>query len=106
MDPHKNLVPLQYGPYTITKVAVGENDFKLSIPPFLGFHLVFNANLLRPYFFPLLDTSKVAEKLAPMELNHDFLEQDRVDQIMGTNIKGTCYQNIQFYRVNKVGKLH
>jgi hypothetical protein len=37
--------PLLYGPYTITKV-VGENDFELSIPPFLGLHLVFNVELL------------------------------------------------------------
>jgi hypothetical protein len=54
-DPIKS-IPLHYGLYTITK-AVGDNDFELNIPPFLGLHPVFNVDLLRPYFPPLLDTS-------------------------------------------------
>jgi hypothetical protein len=58
--PHRKLLPLLYGPYTITK-AVGDNSFELNIPPFLGMHLVFNVDLLFPYFPPLLDTSEVAE---------------------------------------------
>ena len=62
--PHRKLCPLHYGPYNITK-AVGENAFELSIPPFLGLHPVFNVELLRPYFPPLLDTSDVAEHLEP-----------------------------------------
>ena len=58
--PHRKLRPLQYVPYTITK-AVGNNAFELSIPPFLGLHLVFNVDRLRPYFPPLLDTYDIAE---------------------------------------------
>jgi hypothetical protein len=56
--PHRKLHPLYYGSYTITKV-VGDNSFELNIPPFLGLHPVFNMDLLRPYFPPLLDTSEV-----------------------------------------------
>jgi hypothetical protein len=62
--PHMKLRPLYYGPYTVTKV-VGENYFELNIPPFLGFHPVFNVDLLQPYFPPLLDTSEVATQLTP-----------------------------------------
>jgi hypothetical protein len=58
--PHRKLCPLHYGPYTINK-AMGNNDFELNIPPFLGLHPVFNVDLLRPYFPPLLDTLEVAE---------------------------------------------
>ena len=79
---------LLYGPYTITK-AVGDNDFELSIPPFLGLHPVFNVELLRPYFAPLLDTSDVAEQLTPAELNPDCMEQATIDQIMDRHVKGT-----------------
>jgi hypothetical protein len=61
------------GPYTITK-SMGENDFELSIPPFLGLPLVFNVELLRPYFPPLLDTLEVAKKLTPKKLNPYYLE--------------------------------
>jgi hypothetical protein len=71
--PHRKLHPLCYGPYTITKV-VGDNSFELNIPPFLGLLPVFNVDLLRPYFPPLLDTSKVAEQMTPTELNLDFLQ--------------------------------
>ena len=35
---------------------------------FLGLHLVFNVDLLRPYFPPLLDTSKVVEKLTKLPI--------------------------------------
>jgi hypothetical protein len=59
IGPHQNIHPLLYGPYTITKV-VGDKDFELKIPPFLGLHPMFNVDLLRPYFPPLLDTSEVA----------------------------------------------
>jgi hypothetical protein len=71
--PHRKLHPLCYGPYTITK-AMGDNSFELNIPPFLGLHPVFNVDLLRPYFPPLLDTSEVAEQLTPIELNPDCLQ--------------------------------
>jgi hypothetical protein len=53
---------------------MGDNDFELNIPPFLGLHLVFNVDLLRPYFPPLLDTSEVAEQLTPIELNPDYIQ--------------------------------
>jgi hypothetical protein len=63
-DPIGSIFPLYYGSYTITK-AMGDNYFELNIPPFLVLHPVFNVDLLRPYFPPLLDTSDVAEKLTP-----------------------------------------
>jgi hypothetical protein len=82
---------------------VGDNDFELSIPPFLGLHPVFNVDLLRPYFPPLLDTSEVAEQLTPTELNPDCMEQETIDWIMDTQVKGTHQQKIQLYRVVKAG---
>ena len=101
--PHRKLRPLRYGPYTITK-AVGDNAFELSIPPFLGLHLVFNVDRLRPYFPPLLDTSDVAEQLTPTDLNPDCMEQATADRIMETQIKNTRQQKIQLYRVVKASQ--
>jgi hypothetical protein len=68
---------------------MGSNAFELNTPPFLGMHPVFNVDLLRPYFQPLLDTSEIAEQLTPIELNHDYMEQESTDQIVDTQIKGT-----------------
>jgi hypothetical protein len=62
--PHQKLLPLCYGLYTITKY-VGDNAFELNIPPFLGLHPVFNVDILRPYFSPLLDTSKIKKQMKP-----------------------------------------
>ena len=102
--PHRKLCVLQYGLYTFTKV-VGNNSFKLSIPPFLGLHPVFNVGRLRPYLPPLLDTSDIAEQLTPIELNPDCMEQATTDCIMHMKIKNTCQQKIQLYRVVKFGQL-
>jgi hypothetical protein len=63
-EPHRKLFPLQYGPYIITK-DMGIHYFELNTPPFLGMHLVLNVDLLRPYFPPLLNSSKIAEQLTP-----------------------------------------
>jgi hypothetical protein len=57
---HRKLYPLLYENYTITKV-VGNNGFELNTTPFLGLHLVFNVDLLWPYFPQLFDTSEIAE---------------------------------------------
>ena len=91
-------------PYTITKV-VGENAFELSIPPFLGLHLVFNVELLRSYFPPLLDTSEVVEKLSPIEINIEFIAKALVHWIMYTRMKGTRQKNMYLYQVVKLGQL-
>jgi hypothetical protein len=100
--PHQKLLPLRYGPYTITKV-VGSNAFDLNTPPFLGLHPVFNVDLLRPYFPPLLDTLEIAEQMKPIELNLDYVEHASTDQIVDTQVNGTHQQRIQLYRVVKVG---
>jgi hypothetical protein len=82
---------------------VGDNDFELSIPPFLGLHPVFNVDLLQPYFPPLLDTSEIVEQLKLTKLNLDCMEHETIDQIMDTQVKGTLQQRIQLYRVVKAG---
>jgi hypothetical protein len=83
IGPHQKLYPLCYGPYTITEV-VGSNAFELNTPPFLGLHPVFNVDLLRPYFPPLLDTSDIAEQLTPTKLNPKCMEKASTDQIVDT----------------------
>jgi hypothetical protein len=73
---------------------MGDNYFELNIPPYLVLHLVFNVDLLGPYFPPLLDTSEVVEQLTPTELNPDFIQHASNDHIVDTKIKGTQQQRI------------
>jgi hypothetical protein len=76
---------------------VGDNYLDLNIPSFLGLHLMFNMDLLRPYFPPLLDTSDIEEKMTAIELNPDCIQKEPSDQIVETQIKGTRQQRIQPY---------
>ena len=63
---------------------MGDNAFELNIPPFLGLHLVLNVDLLRPYFPPMLDTSKVEENMTPIYINPNFMEKTTIDRIIDT----------------------
>jgi hypothetical protein len=63
---------------------VGSNYFELNTPPFLGLHPVFNVDLLRTYFPPLLDTSDIFEKLTPTKLNPYCMEQKSTNHILDT----------------------
>jgi hypothetical protein len=83
INPHRKILPLRYGSYTITK-DVGRNSFELNNPPFLGLHPVFNVDLLWPYFPQLLDTFEITKKLTPTDLNLDCMEQESIDHIVDT----------------------
>jgi hypothetical protein len=84
---------------------VAENYFEIIIPPFLGLHLLFNVDLLRPYFPPLLDTLEITEQLTPTELNPEYIQHASNDYIVEKQVKGTRHQRIQLYRVVKAGQL-
>jgi hypothetical protein len=84
---------------------VGDNAFELNIPPFLGLHPMFNVDLLRPYFPPLLDTSEIKEQMTPTELNPDCIQKESSDHIVDKQVKDTRQQRIHLYRVVKEGQL-
>jgi hypothetical protein len=84
---------------------VGDNDFELNTPPFLGLHPVFNVDLLLPYFTPLLETLEIIEHLTPTNIKPEYMEHASIDHIVDTNVKGTCQQRIELYRVVQEGKL-
>ena len=46
-----------------------ENAFEINLLLFLGVHPVFNVELLKPYFPPLLDIANVAEEINHTKLN-------------------------------------
>jgi hypothetical protein len=68
---------------------MGENSFELSITHFLASHSLFNVELLRPYFPPLLDTLEVADHLGPIKLNPDCDEKTIVNQIIYIEMRGS-----------------
>ena len=100
--PHRKIFPLCYGAYKIIK-KVGENAFELNLPPFLGVHLVFNVELLKPYFPPLLDIADVANEINHIELNQEVSHPLQRDQIMEVVMKNLRNQKIYLYCVVKAG---
>ena len=79
--PYRKMKPLQYGPYSILK-QIGENTFKLDIHAFLGLHLVFNVDLLRPYHAPLLEQNDL-QATKPEDIHPDVQEPLLCDTIVG-----------------------
>ena len=51
---HHKLLPIRYGPYTILD-KIGENAYKLDLPPQLGIHNVIDVNHLKLFELPLLE---------------------------------------------------
>jgi len=51
---HHKILPIRYGPYTILQ-KVGENGYKLDLPPQLGIHNVINVNHLKMFEPPILE---------------------------------------------------
>jgi hypothetical protein len=102
--PHQKLHPLHYGPYTITKV-VGDNDFELSIPPFLGLHPSVQCGPPSTILPTIIGHIRDRREVDTTELNPDCMEHATIDHIRDTHIKGTHQQRIQLYRVVKEGKL-
>jgi hypothetical protein len=57
-------------------------SLEINLPHFLGLHPMFNVDLLRSYFPPLLDTPEVEEQMKPKDLNLDYIQHESNDHIV------------------------
>ena len=93
--------PLQYGPYNILK-HIGENTFQLDIPACLSLHPIFNVDLLRPYYAPLLEQNEL--QTAKLERIPPYVQEPLLcDTIMVRRICHTRTKSIPLFQVAKVG---
>ena len=53
-EKERKIKPLRYGPYLITE-NLGDNTFRLELPPYMGLHPVFNVDKLKLFEPSLLD---------------------------------------------------
>jgi hypothetical protein len=85
--------------------VVGENDFELSIPPFLGLHQYLMWNCF-DHIFHLSWTLRMWPSSWPLQ-NSILTASKHVtfDWIMDTKTKDTHQQTIQLYRVVKAGQV-
>jgi len=70
------------------------------MPPYLGFHIVFNVKLLYPYFH-LYRTHQMPQN-KPTKLDLDYtLPTTTTDQIFDTRMKDTQNQDMSLYGVSR-----
>jgi hypothetical protein len=98
---HHKLDPLQYGPYTFFD-CIGENYYRLDLPPHFGIHDMLNVNNLKLFEPPLLEDIFTIHHLVENIINfqHPLLH----DQIMDNNTRTTWKQQHVSYLVGRQGQ--
>jgi hypothetical protein len=98
---HHKLLPIRYGPYKILN-KIGENAYRLDLPPQLGIHNVINVNHLK-FFEPSLLEEPVTIT-HPMENILDFQLPLAKDTILDTRSHSTRHQTYTSYMVSHQGQ--
>jgi hypothetical protein len=97
---HHKLHPLRYGPYTVLD-RIGENAYRLDLPPHLGIHDVLNVNNLKLFEPPLLEDTVTVIHLVDNIL--DFQHPLLMDQILDRKTRTTRQQQHVSYLVGQAG---
>jgi hypothetical protein len=98
---HHKLLPIRYGLYTILD-NIGENAYRLDLPPQLGIDNVINVNNLK-----LFEPSILEEPVTithPVDNIHDFQLPLAKDIILDTRSCSTRHQTYTSYLVARQGQ--
>ena len=102
----KKLKPLRYGPFRILE-QIGDNAFRLDLPPYLGMYSVINAEYLKLLEPPLLEEDGDDKMILPNvdDLWFDREEPLKEDCILEKNLTKTRRGEIVSYRVGRQGQV-
>ena len=100
-EQHHKLLQIRYGHYTILD-KIGENAFKLDLPPQLGIHNVINVNHLKLFEPPLLDQPFTITD--PVDSIPDFHIPVAKDTLLDTRTHSTRHRVYTSYLVACKGK--
>ena len=98
---HHKLMPIRYGPYTILD-KIGENAYRLDLPPQLGIHDVINVNQLKLFEPPLLEEPVTITH--PVDNIPDFQMPLDKDTILDTKTRFTRNREHISYLVARQGQ--
>jgi len=75
---HQALIQRYEGPFPILR-KVGEQAYKVELPPKIKYHLIFHVSLLKPYHGDQVDPIRGISHRAPMgiQVQHDMANKDR-----------------------------
>ena len=85
--------PLWYGPYTVLD-HIGENSYRLDLPPHLGIHDVLNTKKMKLFDPPLLEDTITV--LHPVDNILYFQHLLLIDQILDRKIRTTRQQHVSY----------
>jgi hypothetical protein len=98
---HHKLHPLRYGPYTMLE-RIGENAYRLDLPPQLGIHDVLNVNNLKLFEPPLLEETITVHH--PVDNIPYFQPPLLTDTILDSQTHNTRQQHYVSYLVGRKGQ--
>lgn len=102
----RKLKPLRYGPFRILE-KIGDNAFKLDLPPYLGMYSVINAEYLKLYEPPMLDDDGDEKVLLPRVEELWFDREDPLleDCILERKVTPTRRGERVSYLIGRQGQL-
>lgn len=102
----KKLKPLRYGPFRILQ-QIGDNAFKLDLPPYLGMYSVINAEYLKLFEPPLLDDDGDDKVVLPPidDLWFDKEEPLKEDCILEQKVTKTRQGERAVFRIGRAGQV-
>ena len=86
---HKNLAYRYCGPFKVTK-GIGEQAYKLKLPPHLHVHNVFHVSLLKQY---ILDPSHILDHDDTIIVSQEEFQME-LDQILKIKEQQLCHRII------------
>jgi hypothetical protein len=98
---HHKLLSIRYGPYTILD-KIGENAYRLDLPPQLGIHNVINVNHLKLFEPSLLEEPVTITH--PVDNIPDFQLPFAKDTILDTRSCSTRHQTYTIYLLARQGQ--
>jgi len=97
---HHKLLIIRYGPYTVLQ-KIGENAYRLDLPPHLGIHNVINVNHLKLFEPPLLEEPVTITH--PVDNIPDFQLPFSKDTLLDTRTCSTRHRAYTSYPVARQG---
>ena len=114
----KKLKPYRYGPFKIVQ-QVGENAFRLDLPPYMGIYFVVNSKNLKFFEPSMLDEDEEEGTILPSiedlvqdaqsKLDHDTILQRKLrntrrgeQEFLQVGVKGQIPTKAKWYRLEEV----
>jgi hypothetical protein len=99
----KKLKPIQYGPFKIID-KIGNNAFRLDLPPYMKMYAVVNVENFKLYEPPLIDDQGEHVQIPSIEyFSPEYLTELHEDTILDRRMRTSKRGNVEYLRVGIKG---